>query len=137
MLAERVVESHCHLIKAARFTAPSSVTPNGMPLTGRQRAMRDGNQAALLLGAPVERLVRRLHAKTHYRYSVRRRHAVGGAHAPVCDSEGEESNATARPLFSASAMFPFEYHWPLTVTRSPRCDTTGRSEPWNRELAYH
>jgi hypothetical protein len=29
MLAARVVESHCHLIRAAGLTAASSVTPNG------------------------------------------------------------------------------------------------------------
>ena len=32
-------------------------TPNVLALTGRRRATRDGYQAALLLGAPVERLV--------------------------------------------------------------------------------
>jgi hypothetical protein len=53
---------NCNLVfhgtSVGKYSSPSRETPNVMPLTGRRRAKRDEYQAALPLGAPVERLVR-------------------------------------------------------------------------------
>jgi hypothetical protein len=122
-------------LRCLRSRAPTS-NPT-LPLTGRRRAQRDGYPTAPPLGAPVERLVRRLHAKHHDRYSVRRRHAPGVTTALVCDSEGKESPATARPLFSAQPRYPFEYHYWLVHPLTWVSGTTSPRESANGDFDYH
>jgi hypothetical protein len=87
-----------HRLHAASglFRVQRHETPNGMPLTGRRRATRDGYRAAPPLGAPVEWLVRRHcvrvpnSATTSMRPTIRRLNSASssaGTQSSLCTDE--------------------------------------------------